>query len=79
MLNAVRPFIDFYRVASFSTSSPPQRGFHRLWQGIARGWLAARRYRRLQLMSDRELTALGLDRSSIGRHAFFGEPPFGRD
>ncbi|MEM8948057.1 MAG: hypothetical protein AAGA21_20670 [Pseudomonadota bacterium] len=79
MLNAVRPFIDFYRVASFSTSSPPSSGFQGLWRGVERGWLAARRYRRLQLMSDRELAVLGLDRGSIGRHAFFGEPPFDRD
>lgn len=79
MLNAVRPFIDFYRVASFSTSSPPNHNFRRFLQTLAHGWRAASRYRRLERMSDGELAERGLDRASIGRHAFFGEPPFGRD
>ncbi|MDH3658644.1 MAG: hypothetical protein OEU92_01235 [Alphaproteobacteria bacterium] len=78
MLNAVKPFIDFYRVASFAPAEPSPRGFWRAWQGIALGWQAAARYRRLAVMSDEELAQIGLDRASIGRHAYFGEPPFGR-
>ena len=78
MLNAVRPFVDFYRVASFSTTHPPKPHVRRFWESISHGWRAAARYRRLSLMSNDELARLGLDRASIGRRAFFGEPPFGR-
>ena len=78
MLHAVRPFTRYYRMAPFSTSSPPSHGFRRICQALAHGWRTAARYRRLELMSDRELARLGLDRTSIGRHAFFGEQPFAR-
>lgn len=79
MLHAVRPFIEFYRLASFSPTTPPRRDLQRAWRGIALGWQAAARYRRLSLMNNDELQRLGLDRASIGRHAFFGDPPFGRE
>ena len=84
MLNSVRPFIDFYRVASFTASDPPKPDFQKSLRRIARslslthGWQAASRYRRLELMSDEELTRLGLDRASIAWHAFFGDRPSGR-
>ncbi|MEM7045118.1 MAG: hypothetical protein AAF543_20100 [Pseudomonadota bacterium] len=78
MQNAVRPFIDFYRVVSFSPTHPKKPAFRHLWRSLARGWQAARHYRRLELMSDEELARLGLDRETIGRHAFFGDPPHGR-
>ena len=81
MLNAVRPFIDFYRVASFAASDPSRPDFRRSLRRMARslshGWHAASRYRRLELMSDEELARLGLDRASIARHAFFGDRPSG--
>lgn len=78
MLHAVKPFIDFYRIASSAPAADPDRDVRRFWRGLTLGWNAARRYRRLQLMSDRELERLGLDRASIGRHAFFGDEPFGQ-
>lgn len=78
MLNAVKPFVDFYRVVSFSDSTPPKRTISRFLQTLTHGWRAAARYRRLEVMSDRELARLGLDRSSIGRHAFFSDLPFDR-
>ncbi len=78
MLNAVRPFIDFYRVAPITASNPPSPGFRQICQALAHGWRSAARYRRLELKSDGELARMGLDRASIGHHAFFGEPPFDR-
>lgn len=72
MLHAVKPFIDFYRVASFSPPDHDEGSGHRIWRGVSLGWNAARRYRRLASMSDDQLRRLGLDRASIGRYAFFG-------
>lgn len=79
MLNAVKPFVDFYRIASFTPSALPRRNFRRFWRGLIHGWKAARRYKRLDVMNDKELARLGLDRASIGRHAFFGDAPSGRE
>ncbi|MEL6961924.1 MAG: hypothetical protein AAFO01_04160 [Pseudomonadota bacterium] len=78
MLQSIRPFIEFYRLASFA--SPPWRGVDvgRLRHGIMLGWEAAKRYRRLSIMNNDELAHLGLDRESIGRYAFFGDQPWGR-
>ncbi|MGI9420201.1 MAG: hypothetical protein ACR2RA_20445 [Geminicoccaceae bacterium] len=78
MQNAVRPFIDFYRTASFSPTHPPKPVLRRVWRSLAHGWHAAGRYQRLSLMSNEELARLGLDRASIGRYAFFGDLPYGR-
>ncbi len=77
MLQAVRPFIEFYRTASFGTPAPSHQNLSRLWHGLSLGWEAAKRYRRLSMMNDDQLARLGLDRATIGRCAFFGDPPFG--
>lgn len=72
MLHAVKPFIDFYRVASFSSPVHGDGSGHRIWRGVSLGWNAARRYRRLASLNDDQLRRIGLDRASIGRYAFFG-------
>lgn len=78
MFQSVRPFVEFYRLAAFA--SPPLRviDFARFCYGVNLGWEATKRYRRLSILNDDELARLGLDRTSIGRHAFFGGPPLGR-
>jgi hypothetical protein len=78
MLSAIRPYIDFYRTVSFTAPSHSPNGFRQIWRGLALGWHAASRYRRLSQMSNEELDRRGLDRASIGRHAYFGDPPYGR-
>ena len=78
MASAARSFINIHREASFSASNPPTPVLRQFWQALAHGWRTAARYRRLELMNDKELARLGLDRTSIGRHAFFSEQPSGR-
>jgi hypothetical protein len=39
--------------------------------GIARGWRAFVRYKRLAKLTDEALAARGLQRHEIGRHVFF--------
>jgi hypothetical protein len=78
MLQVVRPFIEFYRIASFASSAPHDRDLGRFWRGLGLGWKAYKRCRRLSVLSDEELARLGLDRASIGHRSFFGDPPFGR-
>lgn len=75
MLNAVKPFIDFYRLASFAPIEPRENGPQRVWRAMRHGWQSAARYRRLASNSDDQLKRLGLDRGSIGRHAFFDDTP----
>lgn len=79
MLHAVRPFVEFYRLVSFTTPAPRHHNLGRFWQGIRLGWNAAKRYRRLSSMNDDQLARHGLDRTTISRRAFFGDPPFGPD
>lgn len=79
MLNAVKPFVEVYRVTSFISLRRAMGCLRQAWQGITLGWSAASRYRRLSLMSNEELANRGLDRASISRHAFFGEGPIDRD
>ncbi|MGI9486592.1 MAG: hypothetical protein ACR2RF_12075 [Geminicoccaceae bacterium] len=78
MSRAAKPFINFHRVAPFSASNPPTPVLRRFCQALAHGWRTAARYRRLELMNDKELARLGIDRASIGRYAFFSEQPIGR-
>lgn len=79
MLNAVKPFMEFYRIASFASPLRAHGYPRRFWQGVILGWHAAYRYKRLSIMSNEELANRGLDRASISRHAFFGDGSFGRD
>ena len=79
MLNAIRSFVDFRRIVSLASTSLPLGYHRRLWQGMSHGWQSASRYYRLSIMSNEELAGRGLDRASIGRHAFFADGPCGRD
>ena len=79
MLHAVRPFIEFYSIASFATPAPHRRHVGRFWQGLRLGWMAARRYRQLSSLNDDQLAHRGLDRTTIGRRAFFDDPLFRQD